>query len=410
MFGNARLGGAGAPAGGAVVLDNHDGGLDYLRGWGLDGRTMTLRRGVAGQSYPSVYTTLLKGTMLAPSFSMVDVTLRIRSRLAEVLNRTLQRDRYRGDNVLPDGVEGTADDIKGLYKPEFWGQGLQIPVVLVNTSKNTYQISRGAITSLDALYVQGAATWTPGTQHSTLAALQAATVASGEYDYYLGDDGDGSYLRLGSDPTGAVTVDATAPLSTVANIVGDILQAFAGIAGAEIEGKSALNTANSAPVGYWSGTGQVTMGQAIFELLDSVGGFLTEKRNGNFLMGRLEAPTGDSALTITQTYVDETAGPPEIVTNSDIAREVPVYRVGVGYKKVYQVQTGGELAGAATQATAALVGEELRYSVYQDGGFLLLEGGSDELLLEDGSGIVVARGCTKQAPPGRGDDRTGAVR
>jgi hypothetical protein len=106
-------------------------------------------------------------------------------------------------------------------------------------------------------------------------------------------------------------------------------------------------------------------------------------------MGRLEAPSGSPTLTITQTYVDETAGPPEIITNSDIAREVPVYRTGVGYKKVYQVQSGGELAGAATQATTALVGEELRYSVYQDGGFLLLEGGTDELLLEDGSGSLL---------------------
>ena len=88
---------------------------------------MTLRRGVVGQAYPSAYTTLLKGTMLAPAFSMVDVTLRIRSRLAEVLNRTLQRDRYKGDNVLPDGVEGTEDDIKGLYKPEFWGPGPRYP-------------------------------------------------------------------------------------------------------------------------------------------------------------------------------------------------------------------------------------------------------------------------------------------
>ena len=36
-----------------------------------------------------------------------------------------------------------------------------------------------------------------------------------------------------------------------------------------------------------------------------------------------------------------------------------------------------------------MVGEELRYSVYQDGGFLLLEGGSDHLLLEDGSSLLL---------------------
>jgi hypothetical protein len=409
MFGNARLGGAGAPAGGAIVLDNHDGGLDYLRGWGLDGRTMTLRRGVVGQAYPSAYTTLLKGTMLAPHFSMTDVTLRIRSRVAEVLNQTLQRDRYKGDNALPDGVEGTEDDIKGLYKPEFWGKGRHIPAVLVNTSKNTYQISRGAITSLDALYVQGAATWTPGTAHASLAALQAATVPASTYDYYLGGNGDGSYLRLGSNPTGAVTVDATAPKSTAADIVDNILQSFSGIPSAEIEGKAALNTANSAPMGYWSGTGQVTRGQAIFELLDGVGGFLTEKRNGNFLMGRLEAPGGSPALTITQTYVDETAGPPEIITNSDIAREVPVYRVGVGYKKVYQVQTGGELAGAATQATRALVGEELRQRLSGRRGPPAGWGRRRATPGRRGR-VAAARGRAQQTPFGGRADRPGIVR
>ena len=266
MFGNARLGGAGAPAGGAVVLDNHDGGLDYLRGWGLDGRTMTLRRGVRGQAYPSAYTTLLKGTMLAPHFSMVDVTLRIRSRLAEVLNRTLQRDRYRGDNVLPDGVEGTEDDIKGLYKPEFWGKRLHIPVVLVNTSKNTYQISRGSLISLDEVYVQGAATWTPGTQHATLADLQAATVASGEYDYYLGDDGDGSYLRLGSDPTGAVTVDATAPLNTVADIVDDILQNLRGYRGGGDRGQVGIEHGEQRAGGLLVGHGPGDDGSGDFRV------------------------------------------------------------------------------------------------------------------------------------------------
>src|SRR4051812_4450732 len=46
---------------GSVVLNNADGGLDALRGYGFDGRRVTIRAGTPGDAYPSAWTTVFVG-------------------------------------------------------------------------------------------------------------------------------------------------------------------------------------------------------------------------------------------------------------------------------------------------------------------------------------------------------------
>lgn len=361
MYSNNKTGGKGSEAGGAIVLDNSDGGLDYLRKWGVDGRKLAIRRGDAdNDNYPADFATLLQGTQLAPTFTLNTVNLRVRSRLAEVVNQTLQSLTYAGNNVLPNGVEGVPTDLAGKYKPILWGSAPQMPVPQVNTSKRTFQISAFEILSIEGVYDRGA--WVdPGLEYASLAALQAATVPSGFYDYYLGGDGDGAFFRLGTDPTGTVTCDATAPLNTMADIVQDMLVSFAGVSGAELDGVAALNTANSSEVYYWAGVEPVKVGDAIFEILDGGGAWLTEKRDGTFLMGRLEAPSGLPKITITEDYAGDNPLNVEILNNGDAFRQVPSRNTRVGYAKIYQTQTGGEIAGFATNAFVEFVRDEYRF-------------------------------------------------
>ena len=120
------------------------------------------------------------------------------------------------------------------------GQVFNISPPLVNTSKLTYQISHKAINAIDAVYV-GGATVTAGSSHASLAALQAATVTGGTYDYYLGSGSAGAYFRLGSSPTQQVTCDATEGAAssnrTAAQIAKQVLL-DAGVASGEISSRA----------------------------------------------------------------------------------------------------------------------------------------------------------------------------
>jgi hypothetical protein len=139
---------------GDLVLLNGDGALDDLLTYGFDGRAITIRRGAEGAAYPSGFTTVLVGTILTAEFTHDRITFKLRDRQAET-QVPLQANKYAGDNVLPDGLEGTADDLKGKPKPLCFGVVKNVAAVLVNISKLIYQVNDGAINSLDDVYDRG---------------------------------------------------------------------------------------------------------------------------------------------------------------------------------------------------------------------------------------------------------------
>lgn len=140
---------------GELLLHNADGALDaLLTDYALDGRTLTLRRGTEGAAYPGGFTTVGVYTMEQAEVDGDMIRVRVKSP-AFALDAALQATVYAGDNVAPDGLEGTADDLKGKPKP--WAAGVIRNATLpcVNEAKLIYQMHDGAVQSVDEVFDAG---------------------------------------------------------------------------------------------------------------------------------------------------------------------------------------------------------------------------------------------------------------
>jgi len=141
---------------GDLVLDNADGGLDALLTYGISGRSVILRRGLRGAAYPAGFTTRFAGTAEQPETSGTAIVIKLRDLQADLL-LPFQPTKYVGDNALPAGLEGVAEDLQGKPKPVTVGSVLNISPPCVNTDKLIYQVHDGALQSVDDVYDAGIA-------------------------------------------------------------------------------------------------------------------------------------------------------------------------------------------------------------------------------------------------------------
>ena len=181
---------------GEAELINTDGGLDHLADYAVDGRLLTLRL-VDDDTAVDV----LVATVASLAFGERSVTVRLRDPQS-LLQLPLGLSRYAGDNVLPDGVEGTQDDIAGTTKPRIYGSVENCTPVLVNTSKLIYQVHDSADVTVTAVRDRGVPL-TPAGEALDLADLLASSPAAGEWRWFEG------YIALGATPAGTLTCDAT---------------------------------------------------------------------------------------------------------------------------------------------------------------------------------------------------------
>lgn len=216
--------------GGTVVLANADGVLDSLFRHIFNGRTLRILLATDTPTYWSSYRTVMLGTMDQAAFSFSSsqpsqIVFRVRDRKT-LLNKPIQLTKFLGNNALPDGVEGNADDLKGKPKPRCYGRVFNVSPPLVNTSKLIYQVHDGLIEEIQMVYDRGVAL-TQGDNVGSLASLLSTTPASGEWDYYYGTEG--SYFRLGSSPSGGITADVKGDKygGTYRTTVGDIVKTIA---------------------------------------------------------------------------------------------------------------------------------------------------------------------------------------
>ena len=140
---------------GDLELVNADGGLDALcKDYAFDGRAITVRRGVVGAAYPGGFPALFVGTMEQAEAAGTTVRVRMRDP-AFKLQQPLQGTLYAGNNALPAGLEGTADDLKGKPKPLCFGTVKNIAPPCVNTARLIYQVNDGTIASIERVYDAG---------------------------------------------------------------------------------------------------------------------------------------------------------------------------------------------------------------------------------------------------------------
>lgn len=185
MFSGASLSGRSTIGLGDVILSNPDGALDYLNDLGFDGRQIRVgRTSVLNPSYPSDftwYTATMKGAELPNS----EVRIQLRDRLQIVASAPFQTTKFAGSNVLPDGVEGVAGDLKGKNKPICFGVAKNVSAPWVNTPKGIFQVNDGAIASVAAVRDKGIEL-TPGRFWTTTAQIMGTVDGSYAAAYGVG--------------------------------------------------------------------------------------------------------------------------------------------------------------------------------------------------------------------------------
>ena len=357
-FGDGRTSGTTRLESGDLVLVNTDGALDDWINYSFDGRSITIRSGEEGGAYPSSFTTVFKGTMESFETTFDKAVIKLRDKQF-VFDLPLLTTLYTGSNVLPDGLEGTPDDIKDTQKPRVYGKVYNITPAFINTSKLTYQVSDGPVQSISAVYDKGAA-FTAGADFATTTLLQAAVPAAGSYVTCL----SAGMFRLGSKPAGTVTADvtqgATAADRTVAQIVKAVALA-ASLSAGEISAAdvTALDTLNSSVVGVYV-SDDSTFQSVIDQLVNSVGAYASFDNTGTLRMGRLASPSGTPLL-----YLQEYDIRDNFERRSIKDGGIPVYRVSVNYSKIYTPQSS-DLAGVVTEARRAAIAKEWSVSKVED--------------------------------------------
>lgn len=327
---------------GETTLVNADGRLNHLVDYALDGRKAVLSYAADG-----VVIEVLVGTVARVSFQRRIVSLRLRDPI-EALQQPHPHRRYAGDNVLPDGLEGTDDDIGGNIKPRLYGQVRNAQPVLVNTSRLIYQVSDQECT-VSAVYDNGVALDFDG-EYSSLAELQSTAPAPAHWDDWEPPAGKwrriNGYIRLGDQPVGQITCDADC--STVN--AGDVMAAVAADAGAAIGDVSALNGVGQ--LRLWV-TGETSTASLLDQIAVSVGGYWRIDSSRVIQAGLLEPPAAP-VMTLRDHQIIEISREASGAGQNGL----PVGRVLVECDPIETTQT--DLAGAVSEDRRARLSQAVR--------------------------------------------------
>lgn len=344
---------------GDMVLVNNDGGLDGLLNYSFAGRSITIKLGVVQPNsggMPS-WVTVMSGTMEQAQLSWQKVTLRVRDRQQD-LAKPLQQVRYGGTNVLPNGLDGVAADLSGRPKPLVFGQVFNVPLPCVNTTRLIYQVHHGsALQSVNAVYDRGAPL-TAGAAYPDQATMESTAPSAGQYRVW--NSAAGTYVRLGSNPSGQVTADATQGATAANRTAGQLFNAvltYAGIAAGSISSSdiAALDALVAYPVGVFVPSDRdVTALEVLDQVVQSVGAWYGCDASGVFRVARIDVPTGASVGTLTATEIMKI----ERVASTDAGVGVPAWKVKLGYQRLYSVQN--DLTASVTAARKEYLAQEYR--------------------------------------------------
>lgn len=364
-----RIGGRGDFRGGEIRLSNMDGGLtNILDTYAIDGRKVAVRFGGTNFKHKN-FVSLFGGTAAGWR----------RNRRGEVfiqprgtswrLNLPIQSTRYAGTG----GAEGGAD-LEGKPKPiALGGELLNVPIVLVEGTKNIYQFHDGKANAVNGVFDRANALTQAddngGTyaSYSDLESATTGTAGSGaeieEGEYAISLSSDGSYIRLGGTPDGLVTADLDGGLfngsyvQTPSDVLKFVLQTYGGLSDRDLELGSfrQLNNAVSDPIGLWIGPDDRNLPSVLDEIVDSFEGFYGDTRKGKIQVGQTQKPSGGVSAEIEEDDLLDF----QWLTMPEAIRPA-VKTATVGYDRVYAVQNT-DIAGAATDARRGLVQRERRF-------------------------------------------------
>ncbi|MES3674596.1 hypothetical protein QC589_01430 [Halomonas elongata] len=337
---------------GDTVLINADGGINWLAGYATDGREAVLSNADGG-----TVTEVFTGTVSRVSFDGRLVRVRLRDPV-ELLQQPHPNNRYAGDNVLPDGLEGTGDDIAGTLKPRVYGEVRNAAPTLVNSAKLIYQVSDQACT-VTAVYDNGVALDYDG-EYVDLDELEGTPPDPGQWQDWEPPNGKwrriNGYIRLGDSPAGQITVDADAPLAGA----GDVLEQIAIEAGAAVGDVSALNTRGA--IRLWV-TNETTTAELLDQIVTSVGGWWRIDSSNTVQAGLLAEP-GAAVLTLHDHQIISIS---RDATGAG-SNGLPVHRVTWRCDRIETTQT--DLSGAVSESRKSRLAKQYRETEASDSAVL----------------------------------------
>lgn len=350
--------GSGKSGIGEVILNNMDGGLNYLADYYVNGRAASVTyvdsRGVASSRFV--------GTCSSLQFDGRRVTVRLRDPLA-ALNLNFPQTSYLGNNALPAGLEGSSDDIKGQRKARIWGDVRNIQPALVNTARYIYEAASSTENIIAAVYDKGVAL-VAGADYSSVADMQANAPAAGQYRAYLG------YFRVGAVPAGTVTCDAVRSVT----LLGSVLQQLLAEIGYTVD-PSMVTTLNSyGSVGLYLADSKPT--SSLLDLLaNSCGGYWGVKDSNSVFMLALLAPSSP-VFTLYDYHIKKltrqgTGGGPNYI---------PSWQVSLNADEVIQTQT--DLASSVAASRSARMASKFRQATATSAGTQTLNPLSEEIILD----------------------------
>jgi hypothetical protein len=359
IFADGQIGGAASASYGELTLVNLDGGLDYLTGYAVDGRTLTIKAGEPGEAYAS-FTTILKALMQQAAMEWERVSIRLRDRQAE-FNKPIQTLAYAGDNALPAGLEGSAD-LKDAPKPLFYGRVNNITPTLVNSSRLIYQCTTGTLAEVVNVFDNGAYLGR-GDDYTDQTDMETNAPSAGYFRVWK----SGGLFRLGSSPAGLITATCweynTIEDSTGAQVAYRLATGPGGVDPGDTvaDDYTTLDGQNAGSVGVW-----ITDGMTIAEALDrvsaSLGAWWGFDQLGRFRIARLDAPSGDPVATLTSVEIESIYGESATINGEP----VPVWKVTLEHDINYTVQTGGNVAGVISADRRAWLEKPARQAIAED--------------------------------------------
>lgn len=304
---------------GEAVLVNVDGGLDYLVDYAMDGRTaITYFIDEWG-----VKTEILRGVVKSLTYQEKTISVALNDP-QEVLDLPHPSNKYAGDNVMPNGFEGTKDDIKGNSKPRVFGKVSNMSPICVNTSKLIYQVNDGAFSdaTVVSIYDNGVEL-TRGTTYTNRDDLAANIPADGTYDRCK------NYFRLRGMPVGELTCDVDGNV----HLLGDVLAVVADDAGWDVDGDTIIYLNNFGEAGVLLESDESTS-SLIDKIATSVGGYWYFKDATTLAVNQISQPddSGDVVEIFDYNIINITRNSAGAGSNG-----IPVYKVSVMYDKIETV-------------------------------------------------------------------------
>lgn len=213
--------------------------------------------------------------------------------------------------------------------------------------------------------------------------LSRTYVVPGTYRW-SSDATAGTFVRLGTKPVKAITVDATAESAAADRTVAQVLKDIAidaGIASGDIVSAdvTALDAACAFEVAEYLAVGDTRSARTVMDAVAaSIGAWYAFDATGKLRMGWLDAPTGTPALALTADSIFEV----ERTQSGDDGSGVPTWRCTVRYGRSVVVQDTDALVGAVTDDQAAFVGREYREVTSEDATVLTVHPGAPERSFE----------------------------